>query len=232
MYCMECGTKNVDQAKYCVKCGSILNSIGNEIPETETWICLKCGKENKQNSQSKYVNICSRCAADRPAMDGVASQNNIKTREKGCYRHPERQAVAQCPNCGAFMCRDCYNRYEGHMCKNCTYENNKAYISRIRTSLIWAAVFFVLGWIIGGAAVGSGGFLIGLWAAGLPGGFVFSGWDVFATMDMGCLGMVFYWIFRLLAASAVGLILTIINIFRLVRAISVQRELEDMDIWD
>lgn len=229
--CPECYEENMGIYTVCSSCGYRLTSEDNPpisecIEEDNGWFCSRCGTKNVE-----YDNICCKCGVKKGGNITVMNHNEQQN-GTGCYRHPERQAVAQCPNCGAFLCRECYNRYEGHMCKNCTYENNKAYISRVRNSLIWAAVFFVLGWIIGGAAVGSGGFLIGLWAAGLPGGFVFTNFDFFATMDMGCLGTVFYWILRLVVASVAGWIVTIVNIVRFVRAISVQKGLEDMDRWD
>lgn len=224
--CPECYEENSTANHRCVACGYILTEQDNPPVniEKETWVCEHCHTKNL-----KYDNVCSHCGSKK---GGNGTKENRYHSGPGCYRHPERQPVAQCPSCGAYMCQQCYDRYEGHLCKNCTYENNQAYISRIRTSLIFAAIFFVLGWIIGGSIVGSGGFLIGLWAAGLPGGFAFNWFDAYATWEMGCLGTVFYWIFRLLVASVAGLILTIINIFRLVHAISVQHDLEEYDIWD
>lgn len=186
------------------------------------WYCGICYAENLKSD-----NFCPRCYAKR----GESHSSRIVRPPHSCCMHTDRAAVAQCPNCGAYLCLDCYNQYEDHLCENCTYEKNYVYISKVRNSLIWAGVLFILGWFIGGVALGWCGVLIGLWAAGLPCGFVFTNFDFFATADLGYLGTVFYWILRLLIASVVGWIVTIVNIVKLIHAISVQKSLEDKDIW-
>ena len=37
-----------------------------------------------------------------------------------CIRHPEREAVARCPSCGRFFCRECVTEHEGRiLCTAC-----------------------------------------------------------------------------------------------------------------
>ncbi|RJQ75999.1 MAG: rhomboid family protein [Desulfobacteraceae bacterium] len=37
-----------------------------------------------------------------------------------CYRHPGREAVARCPACLHFFCRECVTEHAGRMlCSNC-----------------------------------------------------------------------------------------------------------------
>ena len=41
------------------------------------------------------------------------------TRQR-CLHHPERQAVARCPGCGSFHCRECITEHDGRvMCAGC-----------------------------------------------------------------------------------------------------------------
>lgn len=39
---------------------------------------------------------------------------------KGCYHHPQRDAVARCPECGKYYCRECVTEHEDRMlCSRC-----------------------------------------------------------------------------------------------------------------
>lgn len=34
---------------------------------------------------------------------------------QACFHHPAREAVARCPECGRFFCRECVTEHEGRM---------------------------------------------------------------------------------------------------------------------
>lgn len=37
-----------------------------------------------------------------------------------CFNHPEREAVARCPECGRFFCRECITEHEDRvLCAQC-----------------------------------------------------------------------------------------------------------------
>ena len=37
-----------------------------------------------------------------------------------CLRHPEREAVARCPGCGGYFCRECVTEHDGAvLCAQC-----------------------------------------------------------------------------------------------------------------
>lgn len=40
----------------------------------------------------------------------------------GCYNHPSRTVVANCPKCGKFMCKECAEKYESKLCDSCEKE--------------------------------------------------------------------------------------------------------------
>ena len=49
--------------------------------------------------------------------------NEVKTNiGVGCYNHPDRTVVANCPNCGKFMCRECAEKNKCKLCDSCEKE--------------------------------------------------------------------------------------------------------------
>jgi hypothetical protein len=37
-----------------------------------------------------------------------------------CFNHPHREAVARCPECGRYFCRECITEHEGRvLCASC-----------------------------------------------------------------------------------------------------------------
>lgn len=41
-----------------------------------------------------------------------------------CYHHPEREAVARCPQCHRTFCRECISDHDGKaLCSDCLVEN-------------------------------------------------------------------------------------------------------------
>jgi len=40
--------------------------------------------------------------------------------EAKCFKHVDREAVAKCPECGRFFCRECVTEHEGRVvCRSC-----------------------------------------------------------------------------------------------------------------
>lgn len=43
-----------------------------------------------------------------------------KLSQQKCLNHPSREAIARCPSCGHFFCRECITEHDGIMsCSNC-----------------------------------------------------------------------------------------------------------------
>jgi hypothetical protein len=73
-----------------------------------------------------------------PALpgDGAAAADLLHTRR--CARHPSREAVARCPSCGGFFCRECVVEHDGRfLCSSCLERQAAAASSR---RLRWPAV--------------------------------------------------------------------------------------------
>lgn len=44
----------------------------------------------------------------------------VRLDEARCFNHPDRVAVAKCPGCSRFFCRECVTEHEGKMmCREC-----------------------------------------------------------------------------------------------------------------
>lgn len=67
-FCRYCGTKNLENAKFCVKCGS---RIGSNI-------CPKCGIENPRDAQ-----FCKECGSDLKNRPQSVDQFNKSKIKKG-----------------------------------------------------------------------------------------------------------------------------------------------------
>ena len=56
---------------------------------------------------------------DGPAPTGVASAGQ-RLSQKRCFNHAARSAVARCPRCERFFCRECVTEHEGRViCASC-----------------------------------------------------------------------------------------------------------------
>jgi hypothetical protein len=67
-----------------------------------------------------------------------------------CLHHPEREAVARCPECGQFFCRECITEHDERViCAACLKKLAQAEARPARSSWdVWPAVQ-----IVGGLAV-------------------------------------------------------------------------------
>ncbi len=53
--------------------------------------------------------------------------------QKGCYHHPKREAVARCPECRHFFCRECVTEHDDRMlCSRCLDQQTTAASIRTR----------------------------------------------------------------------------------------------------
>jgi len=57
--------------------------------------------------------------------------------QKRCKNHPDREAVARCPECGLFYCRECITEHEDRvLCTTCLKE------VQLRHSLVFSRLKF------------------------------------------------------------------------------------------
>ena len=66
-----------------------------------------------------------------------------------CYYHPSRPAVAQCPDCGKGLCRECASKYEKPICTECNNKRGKNATITYAKPLIVCAILFVVGCLVG-----------------------------------------------------------------------------------
>lgn len=69
---------------------------------------------------------------------------------KRCFHHPTREAVAVCPECGHYFCRECITEHEDRViCAHCLEAaHSHAPVSRRFTAVyrvlaFWGALFFL-----------------------------------------------------------------------------------------
>ncbi|MCP4746703.1 MAG: rhomboid family protein [Desulfobacteraceae bacterium] len=68
-----------------------------------------------------------------------------------CYNHRSRQAVARCPECGNFYCRECVTEHDERMlCSNCLAKISPKRSAGSGNWLAYAVVFLqgCSGWLV------------------------------------------------------------------------------------
>lgn len=76
-----------------------------------------------------------------------------------CFHHPRREAVARCPECGRFYCRECVTEHEGRvLCAACLAVGAEAHGAVGKSWLAAPAGFLVC--LVGGLLLW--GFFYGL----------------------------------------------------------------------
>lgn len=64
-----------------------------------------------------------------------------------CYYHQNEEAVGQCQICGKYLCRDCFNLTQGHICYDCAQEiNNKNKKNLLINAII--TLIIVAAWVV------------------------------------------------------------------------------------
>ena len=72
-----------------------------------------------------------------------------------CLHHGEREAIARCPECGSFFCRECITEHDEHIiCASCLARITRPAAPKARFRLVaalrpWAAAFsgIVVAWL-------------------------------------------------------------------------------------
>lgn len=74
-------------------------------------------------------------------MDAIAARR--------CFFHDEREAVARCPSCGQFYCRECITEHEDRViCAACLLRLGGT-VEKTKRGLFWPVAVRVLGAVAG-----------------------------------------------------------------------------------
>ena len=125
-----------------------------------------------------------------------------------CYYHPNRRAVAQCPDCGKGLCRECASRYEKPICMNCNEKRGREGLKTYAMPLVVCALLFGLGCLLGGR-MGEMPLIVGYIFTCVYGGWnvvglLFS--NIFISLNMQ--SIIFYYGLRILLSVIVGVFTT------------------------
>ena len=127
-----------------------------------------------------------------------------------CYYHPSRPAVAQCPDCGKGLCRECASKYEKPICTECNNKRGKNATITYAKPLIVCAILFVVGCLVGK----SFGFGDEPAIMGYIFTCVYGGWsivnmffaNIFITLDLH--SIIFYYGLKIMLSMIVGIFAT------------------------
>lgn len=125
-----------------------------------------------------------------------------------CYYHPSRPAVAQCPDCGKGLCRECASKYEKPICPECNDKRGKGAIKSYSKPLIVCAFMFAIGCLIG-KSLGDSPYIMGYIFTCIYGGWsivemFFS--NIFISLDLH--SIIFYYGLKAMLAMIAGIFAT------------------------
>lgn len=129
-----------------------------------------------------------------------------------CYYHPHRRAVAQCPDCGKGLCKDCASQYQQPICSECNNKRSREGLKAYITPLIVCLLLFALGYIVG-SSFGESPFIMGYIFTCIYGGWSIVGMifsNIFVSMNIQ--SIIFYYGLRILLSVIVGVFTTPIHL--------------------
>lgn len=125
-----------------------------------------------------------------------------------CYFHPSRPAVAQCPDCGKGLCKECASKYKKPICTECNNKRGNAEIRNYSRPLVICAIMFVVGCFVG-TGIGDGPFLMGYVFTCIYGGWSIVGQffnNFFISLDLH--SIIFYYGLKVVFAAIIGIFAT------------------------
>ena len=125
-----------------------------------------------------------------------------------CYYHPYRRAVAQCPDCGKGLCKECASKYQKPICPECNNKRGREGLKTYITPLIVCALLFGLGCIVG-AKMGELPVMMGYIFTCIFGGWNIVGLlfsNIFVTLNIQ--SIILYYGLRVLLSVIVGVFAT------------------------
>ena len=89
--------------------------------------------------------------------------------QQRCNRHHRREAVARCPSCERYFCRECVTEHQGRfLCSNClSMESETSLLAKRK----FAALFRILHFGFGGLMIWLAFYLVGYLLLAIPSDF-------------------------------------------------------------
>ncbi|MGN0154843.1 MAG: B-box zinc finger protein [Lachnospiraceae bacterium] len=152
-----------------------------------------------------------------------------------CYYHGDREAVAQCTECGKALCRECADIYSPVLCNECAGARNADNkMQLVKDSILCVGMMIVGGWfyfsMVGG--VGGGNLLSALLVIILFGGVPF-GWEALNKIQPGIflimpiIGWVIYFMIKLTLAFLIGWLFFVVRIGKIIYGALQAKKMED-----
>ncbi|MBQ3203346.1 MAG: hypothetical protein IJB36_06875 [Clostridia bacterium] len=142
-----------------------------------------------------------------------------------CYKHSDREGVAQCNDCGRFLCAECADSFTTPLCVGCATERAAAIKGELIKNIAISVVLMIIGIVVIKSP-------LGILLAGIP-----YGWAILNRMTpsmflwMSWVGWLIYFFIKLLLAYVIGLIALPIKLIKwIVELVSINRTLEGMGV--
>lgn len=140
-----------------------------------------------------------------------------------CYKHRDRDGIAQCNDCGRLLCEECADTFTPPLCVGCAGERASAIKGELIKNIAISVVLMVVGIIVIKHP-------LGILLAGIP-----YGWAILNSITpsmflwMSWVGWLIYFFIKLLLAYAIGLVALPIKIIKwIVELKLINRTLEGM----
>ena len=125
-----------------------------------------------------------------------------------CYYHPHRYAVAQCPDCGKGLCKECASKYQRPICKSCNEKRGRNDLKNYSKPLFVCTIMFAIGCLIG-SSMGEDAIIMGYLFTCIYGGWSIVGMffqNIFVSLDAHSIFM--YYALRIIFSAIIGVFAT------------------------
>ncbi len=125
-----------------------------------------------------------------------------------CYKHPSKEAVATCGECGRGLCQSCADKINPPICFDCAHTIS----GEIKSEMVKNIVISIVLMLVGVFVIQSPG---GILLAGIP-----YGWVILNRMTpsmflwMSFIGWIVYFLIKLVLAYTIGIPALIYKMFR------------------
>ncbi|PRR82089.1 hypothetical protein [Clostridium vincentii] len=144
-----------------------------------------------------------------------------------CSNHYERDAVAQCHDCGKGLCPECTNKFSLPICDKCAL--NRINVSKqllVKNSIIMV-VLFAFGFYLADGQGFFGRFFMGYFFAGIAWGWSFLNKitpSIFLFMSW--FGWAMYFFVKLFLSMLIGMFITPYKIYKVVKGLKEGKALQ------
>lgn len=125
-----------------------------------------------------------------------------------CYYHPHRYAVAQCPDCGKGLCKECASKFKKPICRECNKQRGKDDIKSYAKPLVVCFIMFIIGYLFGNS-LGEDALLMGYIFTCIYGGWSIVNMffaNIFISLDLHSILM--YYGLKIVLSAVIGVFAT------------------------